>query len=309
MNENDVQNRFAAPSIPSRLRVFIAGFTPFFVAAVLLLAAGLKSFDLFSGAVEGNLYWPIVEVLCEFILGGALISSLYFFQSLWLALVMFAVFLLVSIHKIWIGSESCGCFGPVQVNPRFSLALDVFIILLLLITLRHTRSKIVFRFWRLVTAGIIMLFLAVGGVWGAIYLQPAQLQSDGRLIGGHGVVYFQPFDWQGQKLPLLPFISGGDVLESGHWLLVIYYHECPICQQAVATVSAHLKSDPNHRVALLQIPPFGALPSGIASPGMLELKLDGQRRWRPPLLPILLDLDGGKITAARAYVPGAWWGF
>ncbi|HTV47810.1 MAG TPA: hypothetical protein VMG59_05150 [Phycisphaerae bacterium] len=165
------------------------------------------------------------------------------------------------------------------------------------------------RFKLLTIAAVIALIIAAGGALAALSFRPAQLEPNGQIAGGFGSVYFQPFNWQGQKLPLLPYIPGGSVLETGHWLLVIYYHDCSDCRQALAAVATHLKSDPRHHVAIIQIPPFGNLPQGIAAPEMLQLRLDGSRRWRPPFLPILLDLDNGKVTAARSYVPGVWWGF
>ena len=95
----------------------------------------------------------------------------------WLTtLLTFAVFAASSLGQAWVGQASCGCFGQVQVNPWSTLALDVSILLLLIVT-RPPRSAFAWFFTPESQAGIhrtivggslvavLLASLAGVGVW------------------------------------------------------------------------------------------------------------------------------------------------
>ena len=108
-----------------------------FLAVILLTAAGLKAYQLATTPSLGtgflNARWlNILVVEFELFFGIWLIFGM-FPQLTWLAsVVLFIVFASVSFYKVAIGADSCGCFGAVAVNPWYTFAFDVSVVITLL---------------------------------------------------------------------------------------------------------------------------------------------------------------------------------
>jgi uncharacterized membrane protein YphA (DoxX/SURF4 family) len=108
-----------------------------FLAAVLLTAAVLKTYELATGPVVGDGFldsrWLlIVAVAFEISFGIWLLAGFSPRQTWAAALLCFVVFACVSLYKALSGHASCGCFGPVQVNPWYTTVFDATVVLLLL---------------------------------------------------------------------------------------------------------------------------------------------------------------------------------
>lgn len=58
-----------------------------------------------------------------------------------ITLIAFAVFAALSLAKAWSGETSCGCLGPVTVNPWLMLGLDVAILAALAMCRRSREAK------------------------------------------------------------------------------------------------------------------------------------------------------------------------
>ncbi len=102
----------------------------------MLSAAFLKGYGLYAaplpetgvgtsravriGAIEG-----------ECLLGLWLLSGVSRSRARWAALAAFHVFFTLSLSRALAGEESCGCFGRVTVDPRWTAALDFAAILAL----------------------------------------------------------------------------------------------------------------------------------------------------------------------------------
>ena len=107
------------------------------LAAVLLTAAVLKTYELATGPVLGNELldsrWLLMAVVeFELFFGIWLLSGFYPRQTWAAAILCFGIFACVPLYKALAGHASCGCFGPVPINPWYTTAFDAAIVLLLL---------------------------------------------------------------------------------------------------------------------------------------------------------------------------------
>ena len=299
----------ATPSQPPPPKLQPAQWVLFLAGAVLIIAGMLKGYDLLRGAVSKNYFFHSAEVLLELAGGIWFISSTAAYYALRAGALMFTIFLAVALHRAWQGQINCGCFGPVPMNPWITSAMDgVFLLLLIAMIPKQAKIAPALR-WRKILAGLLALLILCGILGGGYYLRPGMLHADGKLTGGHGVVFMQPPAWDAKRFPMADYIHGASAIMHGTWLAVLYFHTCPVCQHAIAGISRRLLKNPNHHVALIQLPPYGSLPPGIVDPHMLRLKAVDTHIWRPPFLPVLVDLHDGVVTRVRSYIPGAWFGF
>ncbi len=283
---------------------------------ILLAASALKSIDLFNGTVTHHLFWHLVEILLEVAVGLWLVSGRMARMAALVTICMFTVFAGVSATRGLTGHATCGCFGPVRVNPWMTLTLDAAVVLAMLWSMGGEK-KVPLQGRQLYSArSVLALLLAVGmvwlGIWGRQYWRPAFLHSSGQITGGHGLLFTTPPGWYGRQMPVTRFIHHPEVLNSGRWLVIIYYHACPVCQQAIASLARHYRSHKpaNIRIALVQLPPWGHLPARLAPKSWLRLKLSNRFTWRiTPGIPSLVNLRAGRVTRVRVYAPGTFSGF
>ena len=309
MVENSTVQSGSAPLGPELIKRPLAQWILLLAGVVLVIAGALKGYDLLRGEVTKNYFFHTVEVLMELAAGVWFISSVAGYYALRAGSLLFAIFLAVSLHDAWQGQVNCGCFGPVPMNPWITATMDAVILLLLAAAIPMYPKKYPAGAWRKIISEIMALGILVGMIGGKFYLQPGMLHSNGTITGGHGVIFMQPPAWDTRRFPAADYIPGSRAIMHGKWLAVIYFHTCPVCQHAIAGISRHLKNSPHHNVALIQLPPYGSLPKGLANPKMLRLRFENTHIWRPPFLPVLVDLDNGVVTRVRSYVPGNWFGF
>ena len=104
-------------------------------AALLMAAALLKAYQLVAGPVEARstgarlLELGLIEF--ELILAAMLLLDVMPFVARYLALTAFTVFAAISLRKGMSGSSTCGCFGPIDVDPRATAAIDLLMVVLL----------------------------------------------------------------------------------------------------------------------------------------------------------------------------------
>ena len=99
----------------------------FVIAAILLLAAGLKAYQLATAplppVVQDSVFTFLLELLNDryflmLVVVGEILFALVLIAGIWrqwtwlLSLLGFSVFTLVSLMKGLSGESSCGCFGP-----------------------------------------------------------------------------------------------------------------------------------------------------------------------------------------------------
>jgi len=139
--------------------------------ALLAAAALLKAYQAVSGPPEvRSIAARLMELgLVQFELSVAtmLLLDLRPVMARSLALIAFAVFAGISLGKAMRGSSTCGCFGPIDVDPRATAAIDLLMVLLLALV-GPSRSPISLRTawsgWRRAALGIFaLLMIAAAG--------------------------------------------------------------------------------------------------------------------------------------------------
>jgi thiol-disulfide isomerase/thioredoxin len=280
-------------------------------AAILIIAATLKTHQLIANPALGVLYgsrWlhaGLIEYEC--ILAVWLLSGLRPAWCRGVLLVSFAGFGCYSLYLALSGTESCGCFGQVRVNPWLTFTLDAGLVVLLWQWSPHcgggswgfgvglTRPGRMPSSFRM-TAGLAVLVVPVLAIvgWGS-----GTEATDADSVATQNLVVLEPEKWIGKRFSLFEYIDIGERLSTGSWVLVFYHHDCSKCQEAIPKyerLAQELKeSGQAIQVALIQVPPYGTL-------GLVE----NQIRWRGRLsnrkewfviTPYEVRLTDGQVTA------------
>ncbi|MCX7428744.1 MAG: hypothetical protein NTW96_24350 [Planctomycetia bacterium] len=296
------------------------------LAAILLVAAGLKCHQLATSPVLGDglldSRWLLMATVeFELFFGLWLLANLLPSWTHRAAVLCFGLFAAVSLYKALSGHASCGCFGRVEVNPWYTFTLDAAAVLSLLHWYPSGAS-----FSSLVPSqGVVLRATAITLAWlsvgvpaalaMAIY-QPAVLAEDGIILGDGNVVILEPEKWTGKRFPLLPFVGNApdvvqvgqhslrELLAKGEWVVLLYHHDCPICQEIISRYerrSCHSAIGPESpRVALVEMPPYGDASGGSAVPGSacLRGRLSDAKEWFAEA-PIVVELRQGLVTRVR----------
>lgn len=116
----------------NRIVTIIAGF-------FLVLASALKAYEVVTVPIVSPVPWEswgvlVVMIPLEMGLGIWLLSGLFIKAGWLLAVSFFSVFTVLTLYMGLTGEESCGCFGPIDVNPWITFfAVDITVLLGLLI--------------------------------------------------------------------------------------------------------------------------------------------------------------------------------
>ena len=136
-----------------RLRVMGYDTVRIAVGGLLLVAAGLKGYQLWSeplittGLLTSR--WFLITVVeVEVLLGMCSLAAFVPFLTWFATLSCFTSFAAVSLAKAVLGEVSCGCFGRVQIHPWFVFAFDANAVAALLLFPPH-RIR-----WHLIVRGI-----------------------------------------------------------------------------------------------------------------------------------------------------------
>ena len=258
---------------------------------VLLTAASLKGYQLATEPVAGtsllsSRWFLITLVDVELLFGVWLLSGLYS-RPTWAATIFcFGGFAGVSLWKALSGEASCGCFGSVPVNPWWTFTFDLAAVGLLAwcrpATAQPPTGRLGLR-W----AGIALALLA-GGVPGTLAMAtytPTALSADGVIVGEGNLVVLEPEKWTGKPFPLAGWIDVGERLVRGDWIVVLYHHDCPKCQEILSVcerLAQRASSDSAALpMALIEVPPYasgGDDLTWLGSHGMLG-RLNNERDW------------------------------
>lgn len=140
-----------------------------FLGVLLLAAAGLKLSGLAVDPVGrmGLFTVPAFQigvVEFEIFLAAWLLWGKKPLGSWAMALLVFAVFAVVSAYQGWIGRASCGCFGKLSVSPWSAFGIDLTVLLML--TLGRPDAAIRWQPWSILAS----LLPAVWGIGGAVVM-------------------------------------------------------------------------------------------------------------------------------------------
>lgn len=298
----------------------------YFVGLLLLAAAGLKAHELLAYPVGGGHFLDspfvvAVAVAGELVLGGWLIVGIYREWSWCIAVLSFIAFTGVTLHRILIGAESCGCFGRIVVNPRFTIALDLSILGVLLVFSPGRENQRPFSRWNkalwretrrfLAVAGCLLI--AIGGILLPFYSATSGMD---KLIAKPdiSVEILSPETWLGKPFPLAEHIDIGAQLSRGEWLVVFYREDCPACEQLLDALSGMADEGVSFdRLALVAIQDSLVRSDsiGLGPAGCLSGRLDRTRDWILAT-PVAITVSGGVVLKSytsdeiRSGSPANW---
>lgn len=234
----------------------------FIVAAVLLLAAGMKAYQIATAplppVMQGSVFTPLLEIfnnrhLLMLVVVGEILFATVLIAGVWrrwtwlLSVLCFSAFTLVSLMKGLSGESSCGCFGTITINPWATMVFDLVIVVLLFVFRERSPWKFTFTESdrkKLITALVAWLVLAGPALYAMFSLkQQVHATLGTEFIGpdGNPMILLEPETWIGKELPLLShFIqpNNSDQLKQGKWNLLLIHTDCPQCRQMMADLEA-----------------------------------------------------------------------
>lgn len=229
-------------------------------------------------------------------------------QITWFAtLGLFSFFTCVTLYKALIGAESCGCFGRVEINPWYTLIFDSTVVAALFywrprgLALSLVGMPLAALPKQFLVVGLFWLLLAIPAAVAMGRYQPAQVVESGEILGDSQFVVLEPEKWVGKPCPLLSHIDIGDRLSEGEWIVLLFHHDCPDCQDVIpvyASLSCEFSNEGKSRqIALIEIPPFDNLNeighTKISS--CVKARMSESREWFVEA-PVEIRLSQGVVT-------------
>lgn len=274
-----------------------------FVALVLLVAAGLKCHQLATEPILGKGFldsrWLLIATVeFELFFGLWLLANILPKPTWTAALCCFGLFTCISLYKALSGYATCGCFGRVQVNPWYTSTFDLAIVLSLLRWRpcgEFSLSPVRLPPFALVVSLWLFLGLPAGIAMGSY--SDTTLSDVGDIIGNGKIVVLEPEKWVGKRFPLLDYIDIGDKLKDGEWLVLLYHHDCPKCQEAIRKLQKGIgQAADTQRVALIEMPPYDSnMGTSLAEePAIFRGQLSNARKWSAST-PETMTLNHGQI--------------
>jgi thiol-disulfide isomerase/thioredoxin len=292
-----------------------SSFARFACAILLLIAASLKAYQLFTdpalGVLHGSRWLQTVLVDYELLLATWLLSGVNLRWGRRITLVTFLGFACYALFLGLSGKASCGCFGKVPISPWWSFSIDVALALMLFIW-RPQIIRVDFgsepkcaRF----AARPFLAILAAIAVIGVPTLSIVfwQLTSDSSLessLANSRFVLLEPEKWIGKPFPLTEYIDVAEPehLSQGSWILLFYHYDCPKCQEALPRYE-RLAEEPTTvneetKIMLIEIPPYG--PSVFsANPVFYHGRLSESKEWLITT-PAEVRIKNGQVIAASS---------
>lgn len=254
------------------------GFTQlrFFVVAILLIAAGMKAYQIATAplppAVQGSIFTPLLELfnnrhLLMIVITSEILFAMILIAGVWrqwtwlLSILCFAAFTIVSLMKGLSGESSCGCFGTITVNPWATMVFDLIVVALLGVfrerqpwdftLVPSDRKKLIIAlFTWLVLSGPALFFMLS-------LKQQAHATLGTEFTGPDGkpMILLEPETWIGKELPLFSrFVqpNDSDQLEQGEWNLLLIHTDCPKCLQMMTELEAKQAQN----IAIVVVPSY-----------------------------------------------------
>ncbi|MFO0916653.1 MAG: hypothetical protein U0795_27105 [Pirellulales bacterium] len=214
----------------------------------------------------------------------------------WSATVLFGAFAIYSLRAWWSGTD-CQCFGVRSLSPKWSLMIDMAVILLVWTVCRspvrvpelmiesspiaaQSPSTSLFRTAFLTLIGGLAVTLGTVQVGGA-------MRSAG-LGRGRSYAVLEPDKWLGRPYPLWSETVISEQVRDGVWMLVYYRRDCTHCQQIVPQLVEAAKST-QLRLALIELSGDG--PMEIFSPNVMHGQMSTDKQWlvTPPVGVLIAD--------------------
>ena len=204
----------------------------------------------------------------------------------------FMLFAGVSLAKVVAGDTSCGCFGDLDVNPWYSLMLDVLVIASMIRWRpRASRPGVVLitkgGIGKL-TAGLMIVQLSIFAT------ALSRGENDSAVLVADRVRIDQP-------LSVLGNIDIRLHLQSGQWLVLFYKNHCSACTDACTkfeTLAVKLgRREGRPRVSLIECPPYAPATNTYSGRhACYRGRLDSSQKWQLPA-PFAVLIEGGIVRS------------
>lgn len=272
----------------------------FAVALILLVSAALKCHQLATEPILEKGWLDsrpllIFAVEFELLLGIWLTAGVLPMLSWATVVVCFGLFACISLGKALAGYETCGCFGAVHVPPIYTGILDT-VVLASLVRWHPTGQESLLSSFRqvlsmrAVTVLVVWLMIGAPAALAMGGYRPTLFSDNGDLVGNGKTVLLKPETWIGKRFPLFDYIDIGEKLKDGDWLMLLYHHDCPKCQEAIAELTRNKQSVP---LVCVEVPPYGS--NGKSAVGYTAARLRADRDWFVAT-PATLRITGGRVS-------------
>ncbi|GHT12493.1 hypothetical protein FACS1894170_07380 [Planctomycetales bacterium] len=284
----------------------------FVIAAVLILAAGLKAYQLATvplpPVVQNSVFTPFLELLNHrylliFVVEAEILFALFLISGFaqpytWLiSLCTFSAFSVVSAMKGLSGEGSCGCFGAFTVNPWYTMTFDAAVVIFLSIV--HPRLNFEFKYStpdrrKLKIIFVVWLMLAIPSLFVMLSVKQSHVAIGTETIDPYGnkMISIEPETWIDKELPLIDRLAqpeNGKTLQNGTWTVILVQADCQKCHKLLA----ELEETDISTTVLIEIP----VPSNHVLPktAIPVFKLDGGNGWFA-ITPCIIMVSNGICT-------------
>ncbi|MBX3432042.1 MAG: hypothetical protein KF847_01715 [Pirellulales bacterium] len=275
------------------------------IAMLLMVSAALKTYLPQETATLATAYripiWLTAAVVQVELLVAVLLLFRFRLQTtLRGTVVLFIGFAIFSAYRVLAGAESCGCFGPVKIPPLATTALDIIVVLAAWVASYRTQDG-QFNFSRAVRA--MGVFGSLGALAAASFIWFIPSDASDNAIGeSGGLVILEPETWIGEKPPIGMHLTPAVNLSAGTWIIVLYHHDCPDCQDALPKyerLAAATQAD-GTRIVLVEVPPFAE--ASMDFNAAIHARLPEEIEWFVQA-PVEIQIIDGVVTAVSLDLP------
>lgn len=253
----------------STVRILLTRTTLSALAMVLLLAGVLKIYGVVVNGdrLLGSTFLAACAIAVEVGVAVVLMVDPNGRRALLTGVGFFTVLALVAWFEAQMGRTNCGCFGPLHVNPWFTLAFDLSVAAVLVALIPRPaapsdcRGRWSFAKWMSLVHGFNVHTRAVFGLMLLSIAATAVTRGITPTRLPPGKTILRPQEWLGKRVPILDEIDNGDALSRGEWLMVLYRHDCPVCNQELPRfmelAQRRSMTGATGRIAAVELPPYG----------------------------------------------------
>jgi len=278
---------------------------------IILLVASAAKLYAWSGSTNVNFGPPAwtesrlpldILVIIEWSIGTCLIIRVFPKRVVFVTAFMFGCFTGVSLYEWILQEPSCGCFGSLSPSPKWTLGLD----LIVLLALSYVWALAPRSFWaqslskREIACGVISICIGTG-----IFLNGTRANATFRGAGfeaiGQRTIVLKPNEWVGRRFSLFSYIDIGERLKQGDWLLIFYHNDCSACREKVPKYEKEAKlsdrTEGGLRTVFIEMPPYSAGADQLVEAGFHMGKLDDRYDWFVKT-PLVVRIRNGIVVSS-----------
>ncbi|MCH7921149.1 MAG: hypothetical protein IIC50_24665 [Planctomycetes bacterium] len=303
------------------------------LGTLFFVAAALKGYHLMSQPTANQDLWShrlfsVLQVELELVMAIWLWSNVFRRGAWSAAFVCFSLFAALTLYRALSGASSCGCFGPLRIDPWLALTLIDLPALAALVAIRPRHLR---RDLRATTRDLCRTVVRLGRVSRhRCFVRAPEGRDTDRSLANPALrrtllvtllaltvttpilawvkapqvtasyEVLEPSQWIGSTLPILEQIDIADRLRRGRWLVLLYHHDCLDCQAILPKyrrLAVDLQENGAYlRVALIEISPYGD-EQPLAGALCATARLSDAKRWLVRT-PVALGLVEGRVVRA-----------